>query len=71
VYIDPVAARREYVPKIEAHCAAVRATCEKLGIGYHRLATEQPLELALFEFVQGRLRRGRVNRNSSAAGARS
>ena len=70
VYVDPVAARREYVPKIEAHCAAVRATCDKLGIGYHRLSTEQPLELALFEFVQGRQRRGRVTRNSPSAGAR-
>jgi uncharacterized protein (DUF58 family) len=62
VYIDPAVARKEYLPKIEAHCAAVRATCEKLGIGYHRLATEQPLELALFEFVQGRMRRGRLSR---------
>ena len=65
VYIDPAAARAEYLPRIEAHCAAVRATCQKLGIGYHRLSTEQPLELALFEFVQGRMRRGRLSRPSA------
>jgi len=65
VYIDPAAARAEYLPRIEAHCAAVRATCQKLGIGYHRLPTDQPLELALFEFVQGRMRRGRLSRPSA------
>jgi uncharacterized protein (DUF58 family) len=65
VYIDPAAARAEYLPRIEAHCAALRATCQKLGIAYHRLSTEQPLELALFEFVQGRMRRGRLSRPSA------
>jgi uncharacterized protein (DUF58 family) len=59
VYVDPVAARRDYVPRFEAHCAAVRAVCQKLGIGHHRVSTAQPLELALFEFLQERLRRGR------------
>lgn len=59
LYIDPAAARADYQEKLEAHCAAVRAICEKLGISYHRLSTDQPLELALFEFLQERLRRGR------------
>jgi uncharacterized protein (DUF58 family) len=59
IYVDPVAARRDYVPKFETHCAAVRAICQKLGIGHHRVSTAQPLELALFEFLQERLRRGR------------
>jgi uncharacterized protein (DUF58 family) len=58
VYIDPAAARADYVPKLEAHCAALRASCQKLGIGYHRISTAQPLELALFEFLQQRRRRG-------------
>ncbi|HWA10872.1 MAG TPA: DUF58 domain-containing protein [Opitutaceae bacterium] len=62
IYIDPVQARKEYIPRIEAHCAAVRATCQRLGISYHRISTDQPLELALFEFVQGRQRRGRLGR---------
>jgi uncharacterized protein (DUF58 family) len=58
VYIDPEVARPGYVIRVEAHCAAVRACCRKLGIGYHRISTSQPLELALFEFLQERLRRG-------------
>ncbi len=69
IYIDPVLARKEYVPRIEAHCAAVRAMCEKLGISYHRLATDQPLDLALFEFVQGRMRRGRLSRPAARSHA--
>ena len=57
VYIDPTLARRGYQAKLEAHCAAVRAACRQHGIGYHRLSTDQPLELALFEFLQERKRR--------------
>ena len=59
LYIDPAAARGGYVEKFEAHGAALRATCQKLGVAYHRLATNEPLELALFEFMQARMRRGR------------
>ena len=57
IYIDPAAARSDYVGKLAAHGAAVSAICEKLGIAYHRLTTDQPLELALYEFLQRRLRR--------------
>ncbi len=59
IYIDPPAARREYLDKLERHCAAARASCQKLGIGYHRLATDQPLELMLFDFLRERMQRGR------------
>jgi uncharacterized protein (DUF58 family) len=59
VLIDPAAVRAEYLGKMEAHSAAVRAICEKLGSSCHRLGTDQPLELALFEFLQQRMRRGR------------
>ncbi len=59
IYIDPAAARREYLDKLETHCAAARATCQKLGIGYHRVATDQPLELVLFDFLRERMQRGR------------
>jgi uncharacterized protein (DUF58 family) len=59
LFIDPAAARKEYLRKLEAHSAAVRATSQKLGISYHRLATDQPLELALFDFLRQRVQRGR------------
>ncbi|OYU97874.1 MAG: DUF58 domain-containing protein, partial [Verrucomicrobiales bacterium VVV1] len=57
IYIDPAAARSDYVGKLAAHGAAVSAICERLGIACHRLTTDQPLELALYEFLQRRLRR--------------
>ena len=59
VYLDPATARAGYVKKLEEHCAALRASCRKLGINYHLLSTGQPLEIALFEFFQGRMKRGR------------
>ena len=59
LFIDPASARKEYLRKLEAHCANLRATCQRLGIAYHRLATERPLELALFDFMRERMQRRR------------
>ncbi len=67
LYIDPAAARAGYVEKFEAHGAALRTTCRKLGIDFHRLTTAEPLELSLFEFLQHRLRRGRQVRRARGA----
>ncbi len=70
LYIEPAAARKAYVPKIAAHNAAVRRTCEKLGVSYLQLTTDQPLENVLFNFVKERQRRGRpgtVSRNPGRA----
>ena len=65
IYLDPATARADYVKKLQAHCAALQATCRKLGIGYHQLATDQSLELALFGFLQDRMKRGRQFRPSA------
>lgn len=59
LYIDPKAAREEYVRRFKEHGDAVQAVCRKLGASHHLLSTDQPLELALFEFLQARMRRGR------------
>lgn len=60
LFIDPVAARADYVGKMKAHGAALRGVCQKLGATHYQLHTDQPLELALFEFLQERIRRGRA-----------
>ena len=57
IYLDPHIARADYQRKLEAHTAAARATCEKLGIGYHHFTTDRPLELALFDFLRARMQR--------------
>ena len=59
LYLDPAAARAGYIKKLDEHGEALRAMCRKLGISYHLLATDQPLETALFDFLQDRLKRGR------------
>lgn len=71
VYLDPAVARAGYMQKMAAHTAALKAICAKLGIGYHQLPTTQPLELALFDFLQERMRRGRQFRRPSTSGGRS
>jgi uncharacterized protein (DUF58 family) len=58
-FIDPAAARKEYLRKLEAHCATLRSTCQKLGIAFHPLATDSPLEIALFDFLRERMQRNR------------
>lgn len=68
LYIDPASARGGYVKKFEAHCAALQATCRKLGISYHRLSTAEPLEIGLFGFLQERMRRGRQFRRAGSNG---
>lgn len=59
LFIDPVTARKSYLQKLEAHNQAVQTACRRLGIGYRRLTTDQPLELALFDFMHERMRRGK------------
>lgn len=68
IYIDPAAARAAYLKKFEAHCEALRVSCRKLGVAYHLQSTAQPLEIALFEFLQQRMRRGKQFRRSRAPG---
>jgi uncharacterized protein (DUF58 family) len=72
-FIDPGAARKEYTRKLESHCAYLRSICQKLGLGYHLLETNRPLEIALFEFLRARMhidrRVRRVNRQPNRAGA--
>lgn len=59
LYVDPPAARGQYQKGFERHAAEIGRACRELGISLHRLATSQPLELALFDFLQSRLHGGR------------
>ena len=58
--LDPVAARSKYLDRITEHCVAMERLCRKLGVGYRRFATDQPLELVLFDFLRERMQRGRL-----------
>jgi uncharacterized protein (DUF58 family) len=65
LYIDPVAARKDYLRQFTAHNAGIESACRKLGAEYHRLTTDRPLELALFDFLRGRMQRGKVVRRNT------
>ena len=65
LYIDPPMARKEYLKRLESHFSAVEAICHKLGMSYHRFATDRPLELALFDFVRSRSQRRQFIRRAT------
>ncbi|HZJ13481.1 MAG TPA: DUF58 domain-containing protein, partial [Chthoniobacteraceae bacterium] len=60
LFLEPELARKDYVRRLEAHIASIESVCSRLGISFHRLATDQPLELALFDFLKARAARGKT-----------
>ncbi|QDU29179.1 VWA domain containing CoxE-like protein [Anatilimnocola aggregata] len=60
LYIDPEQARQQYQAKFTAHAAALKEICQRLGIDLYDLPTNKPLELALFDLLHARMRRGRL-----------
>ena len=71
LFIDPQAARKEYLRKLEAHQAGLRATCQRLGVAWQSLRTDRPLELFLFDFLRERMqRRKRAQHFGRARGTR-
>lgn len=71
LYINPADVRKDYLRKLEAHNTAAQAICLKLGIGYHRFATDRPLELALFDFLRERMQRGKKTKRTGTVKVRS
>ncbi len=62
VYIDPVAARASYQRRLREHGEGVEVICRKLGVAFHRVLTDRPLDLALLDFLRSRARRGKLIR---------
>jgi uncharacterized protein (DUF58 family) len=62
VYADPAALRPEYQHRLASHCRRAEVICQKLGAAYHRVVTDQPLELALVDFLRGRSHRNKLVR---------
>jgi uncharacterized protein (DUF58 family) len=68
LYVDPQTARERYRERFAEHAAAIERITSRLGISLMPAMTERPLELALFDFLSERLRRGRqVARRGPAA----
>ena len=54
IYVDPGAARESYLSKLRAHLDAVRHACESRRADYRLVATDEPMEQVLYDFVKGR-----------------
>ena len=59
LYVDPQAARAGYLERFETHAKSLARVCSGLGIDVYQLTTDQPLDLALFDLLNSRMRRGR------------
>lgn len=59
LYVDPAAARDQYMRNFARHLEDVQRTCRELGIEYYQAVTTRPLELTLFDFLHARLHTGR------------
>jgi uncharacterized protein (DUF58 family) len=59
LYLDPEVVRAEYQRRFASHGQGVEAICRKLGMAFQRVVTNQPLELALLEFLRSRSRSGK------------
>jgi uncharacterized protein (DUF58 family) len=59
LYVDPQVARERYKQRFSEHAQGLSRVCNKLGIELRQLTTDRPLELALFDFLSARQRRGR------------
>jgi uncharacterized protein (DUF58 family) len=59
LYVDPAAVREQYLRRFGEHTTALQQACSELGIDFNQMTTDRPLELALFDFLHARQRRGR------------
>jgi uncharacterized protein (DUF58 family) len=68
IYVDPDAARQDYLRRFAAHAALIERSCVDLGIEYRLLTSDRPLELVLFDLLKARMRRGRRPGRGTASG---
>ncbi len=60
IYVDPRTAQAQYQQRFREHEAAVQDLTVKLGVEFHTLTTDQPLEWALLHLIS-QLNRGAVS----------
>ena len=72
MYVDPAGVRATYLENFNEHLSRVQKVCNRLGVDFQQLQTDQPLEHALFDFLQHRMQRGKTGsravRHSSQGG---
>ncbi|MCC7377277.1 MAG: DUF58 domain-containing protein [Verrucomicrobiales bacterium] len=68
LFVDPAGIRKRYQERMEEHSVRIQNLCQRLGVGFHRLVTDQPLETALFEFLRDRSKARRTVRRYTPSG---
>lgn len=70
LYLDPDAVRPEYQRRLAEHTQGVEKICQRLGISFHRLTTDRPMEIGLSDFLRSRSGRGKLIRRRGQTGTR-
>ena len=68
IYVDPAAAKEQYLKRFASHAALIEQSCVDLGIEYELVTTDRPLELVLLDLLKARMRRGRRPGHRTAPG---
>jgi uncharacterized protein (DUF58 family) len=55
LYVDPAAVRDEYLKRLTVHLASIESICARLGLIYHRISIDAPLESVLPEIIRMRM----------------
>ena len=59
LFIEPAAAKRNYLKRLTEHGDAARAICQKLGVDYLPVITDAPLDQVLSNYLRQRQQRGK------------
>lgn len=59
MYVEPADIRAQYKANFDAHEMNIREACQRLGAGYSRMLTTEPLETGLFDVLRSQMQRGR------------
>ncbi len=54
--LEPAAARKNYLERLQTHLERARSICARHGVEYRLLRTDAPLEQGLFDFLSARSR---------------
>lgn len=69
IYVDPETIGDDYRRRFAEHRSQIKQCCDQLGVDFFELTTDQPIEVAIFDVIQSRARRGRqINRASQPTG---
>ncbi len=71
LFIDPETARQQYQQRFSEHQLQIQKTCEKLGVNFFQITTDQPCDQALFDLIQVRKLTGQVASNRTSRNAAS